>query len=708
MQISLKWINELVNIEKIKLDTLVEKLTLGGFEVEKIVEIEMSKTTQIVLDISATANRSDSLSIQGISLEIAALLNTSLNISNYLLKTEKLKKIILEKSTSFHTNNECTAFLVVNIENLTNITIPKWITKKLISSGIIPSNTLIDFQSYILVETGYPFAFYDLGKIVKRIGKIDFDLSVSKAVDNELFVASNNEHYNLDPSILLIKAGEVPLSIGGIIESQESICDNLTNSIVVEASIFNAATIRQQSRKLGLRTDRSTRYEKSLKNTYLIESLYRLISLLRISNPNLTIKLKTICKTDELSIKPIILNYATVKEILGPINKSSTNNLEYINSETIRNYLNRLNCLYIHDSNEETWLVTVPHSRSEDLTREIDLIEEIGRLHGFNNFLITLPKLQVIGTKDASYKTRHKLTSCLLNLGLNELIHYSLVNEETFVTNQIQLVNPLVSEYSCLRLSLLPNLIRTLQENWKQGNSIINGFEYGHVFSFDKNKKFQEKEHVAGILGGLQTKTTWSDSEQVVTWFEAKGRIECLFRQLNLAVIWKLPDRSSSSLTEIFHKYRNAEIYLESGALIGNFGQIHPILANDLNISSDLYLFEFDLGIIRYGLDNNSISICKEYSTYPKIVKDISFIVKQDIEFKNLQQLLYLNGSQFLAQINLLDEYKGNLIPEEHISLCLELIFQSNEKTLQTTEIEEILENIRFVLTHEFNATIRS
>ena len=196
MQISLKWINELVNIEKIKLDTLVEKLTLGGFEVEEIIKIKLSKTTQIVLDISATANRSDSLSIQGISLEIAALLNTSLNVSNHLLKTEKLKKLIWEKSTLFSINNGCTALLAVRIENLTDLTIPKWITKKLISSGITPSNTLIDFQSYILVETGYPFAFYDLGKIEKRIGKIDFDLLVSKAADNELFVASNNEQYN--------------------------------------------------------------------------------------------------------------------------------------------------------------------------------------------------------------------------------------------------------------------------------------------------------------------------------------------------------------------------------------------------------------------------------------------------------------------------------------------------------------------------------
>jgi phenylalanyl-tRNA synthetase beta chain len=708
MQISLKWINELVNIEKIKLDTLVDKLTLAGFEVEEMREIKISKTNQIVLDISATANRSDSLSIQGISSEIAALLNTSLNLSNHLIQSEKLKQIIWDKAATFSISTGCTTLLSVSVENLVDKTIPKWITKKLLSSGITPSNTLVDFQSYILLETGYPFAFYDFDKIRKKIGKVDFKLSVSRAAGNDSFVASNNESYDLDQSILLLKANEIPISIGGIIENQEFSCENSTTSILIEASIFTAAIIRQQSRKLGVRTDRSARYEKSLKNTYLIESLYRLISLLRISNPKLTIKLRTIIKENEQVINPISLNYGTLKEILGPTKKSSNKNFEYIDSKTIEDYLNRLNCKYDYNEKTNAWRVTVPHSRSEDLTREIDLIEEIGRLHGFNNFLITLPKLKVIGTKDKSYETRQKLTSCLLNLGLNELIHYSLVNEKTFLTNQISVINPLVSEYATLRLSLLPNLIRTSQENWKQSNAIINGFEYGHVFSLDTNTNFKEKEHVAGILGGFGTKTTWAESEQVVSWFEAKGRIERLFEQLNVSVIWKSTSVCSNHLQEIFHKYRHAEIYLHSGTLIGNFGQVHPILANDLSISSNLYLFEFDLDIIKVALENNNVSIYKEYSSYPKIIKDISFIVKQDIEFDLLKQLLYLNGSQFLSKINLLDEYKGNSIPKDHTSLCLQLIFQSNEKTLQNSEIEEILNNIRFVLTQEFNATIRN
>ena len=294
----------------------------------------------------------------------------------------------------------------------------------------------------------------------------------------------------------------------------------------------------------------------------------------------------------------------------------------------------------------------------------------------------------------------------MLNLGLNELIHYSLVNEKTFIENEIKIVNPLVSEYSNLRISLLPNLIKTIQENLKQGNLVINGFEYGHIFLPDKVKKFKEKEYVAGIFGGLKTKLTWSDSENVLTWFEAKGKMEQLFNQLNLFVKWK--NISTSFTNDILHTYRQAELYLPNDIKLGVFGQIHPILANQLNLASEIYLFEFDVEAIQNQIQLNQLPMYKEYSSYPKIIKDISFIVRRDVPFNDLQQALYYNGTKFLSEINLLDEYTGTSIPDQHISLCLQLIFQSDEKTLKNKEIEEILDNIRIVLTERFNAVIRN
>lgn len=706
MQIPLKWINELVNVESINLDDLIEKLTLGGFEVEEIIELEIDGKPQLALDISATANRSDSLSIQGLSTEIAALLNKPTAISTYSFKTSTWKQQLLDSVTTISNedNYNCSTLLGVIVENITDFTVPKWIKQKLISSDVTPVNNLLDFQNYILLETGYPFALYDFNKICSKLNSSDFKLSISKATNNQKFTAINDVTYNLDSSNLILKANDVPLSIAGIIENNDFHYSETTTSLLIEGSIFNAATIRQQSRNLGLRTDRSARYEKSLKNTYLIESIYRLISLLRISNPNITCKLHTFDQIAEKELQPILLRYQTISEILGPI-KTDNKEFHYITPEIITDYLNRLNFEFSYDNSNLSWKVQIPHSRSEDLTREIDLIEEIGRLHGFNNFITTLPKIKNIGNEDPSYRTRKKITACLLNLGFNELIHYSLVSEKTFLNNEIKLINPLLSDCSNLRSSLLPSLIKTVQENLKQGNSFIEGFEYGHVFSGDIEKTFKEKEYVGGIFGGIKTKLAWSDSEKALTWFEAKGKIEQLFKQLNLLTYWK---SSTSNTNPMLHPYRSSEVYLSDGVKLGIFGQIHPILANQLTISSQIYLFEFDIEMIKNQLQLNKLVLYKEYSLYPKIIKDLSFIIQQDIQFEKLQEALYCNGTKFLSEINLLDEYRGKSIPEGSTSLCLQLTFQSKEKTLENKEIENIMANLQSVLINKFDALIRN
>lgn len=703
MQISLKWVNELVNIETVNLDYLIEKLTLGGFEVEEIIELNNKK--EIALDISATANRSDSLSIQGISKEIAALLNKPCRRSNYSIENLNWKQEIENLSSIIEDETNCSTFIFMTVENLTDFTVPKWLKNKLIDSGVTPTNNLFDFQNYILLETGYPFEFYDLDKIQSKLNTSKFDLTIQVAKDKENFFTIDNVNYSLNPYISTIKANTLPISIAGIISHKEFCYSNNTKSLLIEGSIYNSTKIRQQSRTLGLRTNRSARYEKSLKDTNLLESLYKLIYLLRISNPNLICKLHTSYQTIRENTKPLLLKYKTIKEILGPV-KDYGKNDTYLTPKLITNYLNRLNFNFIYDESELKWKVEIPYSRSEDIISEIDLIEEIGRLHGFNNFLARLPKIKTVGNEDYSYQTRKKITSCFLNLGFNELIHYSLVNEKTFTNNDVKLVNPLISDYSNLRSSLLPSLIKTVQDNLKQGNQCIEGFEFGHVFSGNLLTNFQEKEHVAGIFGGINAKSTWSDSGQPLSWFEAKGKIEQFFKQLNLSPEWKR--YSFSEINEIFHPYCTAKLDLDNGTNLGIFGQIHPMLTKKLNLSSNLYLFEFDFQSIQNQMQINKLKMYQKYSFYPKIVKDLSFVINQDISFKQIEELMYLNGTKFLSKITLLDEYKGEFTPENQVSLCLQLTFQSNNKTLQNKEIENTINNLQSLLTNKFNAKIRT
>lgn len=704
MQISIRWINELIDIEKINLDDLIDKLTLGGFEVEDTLELEINNKKEIVLDISATANRSDSLSVQGISNEIGTLLNKQPKKLSYLTNSQTWKNSIENLAETLPEEKSCNTFLAIAVENLTDFSSPQWLQEKLISSGVTPINNLLDFQNYIVLETGYPFIFYDFDKISSKFETKKFTISISKSKTNSEFLASNDLNYKLNEGTELVTINDFPIGIAGLIESKEFMCSNETNSLLIEGSIFNAAKIRQQSRELGLRTEQSARHEKSLKNTYLIESTYRLISLLRIKNPNLRCKLIKFIKADQQPLKSILLRYKTINETLGPTIETTEDKIHFISSELINSYLERLNFEFSYNESEMSWQVQVPPLRSDDITREIDLIEEIGRLHGYNNFLTTLPKLKKIGTEDLSYKTRKKITSCLLNLGFNELTHYSLVNKTTFLENKIQLINPHLSDCANLRSSLVPNLIKTVEENLKQGNSIIEGFEYGHVFSIGDNKEFYEKENIAGIFGGTKTKLSWSGNLVSLSWFEAKGKIEQLLDQLNLSVNWT----KLTSSNNIFHPYKTSELYLDTGEKLGLFGQISPILSNQLNIDPEIYIFEFDLGIIQNQVQQNQLAIYKPYVLYPKIVKDIAFVIHQDISFAEVKELLYINGTKYLSEINLLDEYRGDSIPENHVSLCFQLVFKSNEKTLQTKDIEVIIENLQLLLTEKFSALLRT
>ena len=707
MQVPLEWIKEVIDIENIELEELIERLTLGGFEVEEILKVEVNNKKQIVLDISATANRSDSLSIQGISSEIASLLNKPVNQLPYTQKIVSWKQKIATQKEPIISNLGCSTFLALEIRNINDFMVPRWIQEKLISAGVSPTNNLLDFQTYILLETGYPFAFYDLEKIQEKAGSSKLNFSIENATTNQEFLASNDVRYKLNDSNLIIKANDFPISIAGIIEHEKYVYSETTKALLVEGSIFNAAKIRQQSRNLGLRTDRSARYEKSLKQTYLIDSFYRLISLLRVKNPNITCKLCTFLQEKEEALKVIKLHYSTIKEILGPISETTTGEANFIPPKKVNDYLQRLNFEFSYQDSGLTWDVQVPHLRNDDITREIDLIEEVGRLHGFNNFLTTLPKITRIGTEDLSYQTRAKMTSCFLNLGLNELIHYSLVGQDqpTSEENEIHLINPLLSDYKNLRTSLLPTLVQTVAENLKQSNRVIEGFEYGHVFLGDIPDNFKEIEHVAGIFGGTKEKLSWSEPKQIITWFEAKGKMEQLFKQLNIEVYWKI--KSLASKNDIFHPYRTAELYLLNGQNLGQFGQIHPAYANATGLASETYLFEFILKPIQNQLQENKLPVFQQYSSYPRVIKDLSFIVPKDRTFMELKNVLSLNGTKFLSEINLLDEYRGSSIPNDSTSLCLQLIFQSNEKTLENKEIERIINNLQSVLTSEFNAIIR-
>ena len=704
MRISLYWIKELVNIQNINTNNVIEKLTLGGFEVEEVLELIINDKKEIILDVTATANRADSLSVKGIAKEVAALLNKPYNISKYSHYPVQLEKIVKSPELIACKSNFCKTFLAITVENLTTLDSPKWLKQKLFSAGILPVNNLLDFQNYILLETGYPFEFYDLDKIKAQIKKSSFQLRLTSALDFQNFVASNQIQYKLSNEILTVKIDDEVLSIAGLISNVNFQYLPNTKSLLIEGAIFNSKKIRQVSRSIGLRTDRSARYEKGLNESYFLESIERLLYLLKASNSQLICKIHTLAKSQEKVITYIYLKYQHVIEILGPIGLNKTNVANQLTPTQISEYLNRLNFQFTIDEKILMWKVKIPILRSDDITREIDLIEEIGRLHGFNNFIPSLPKIKKIGKEDFNYQTRKKIISCLLNEGFDELVHYSLVKNDK--ASEVKIVNPLLSDYSTLRSTLLFNILKTRSNNTKQGNLNLEGFECGRIFSGSILSNYLEIEQLGGIFGGIKLKTNWSENSKFLSWFEAKGKIENIFDKLNLLVYWK--NQLSRNYKNLLHPYRTSNLYLSNGILIGIFGQIHPILANQLSIPLELYLFEFNFEVLKDELKYNQLSFYQNYSVYPKIIKDLSFIINQKVNFKQIKNVILSNTVEHLVSIELLDQYKGNSIPKKMVSLCIQLTFQSFEKTLLNKEIEETIMVIESILIQNFGIILRA
>ena len=706
MRVPLSWVNELIDIQDINVDMLVEKLTLAGFEVEEILMEIIDGKSEIILDLSATANRPDSLSIIGISKEIGAILNKPLNKKENLSVLNNINNIPdIQISTPQIESENCSDFLIFTIKNLTNVVIPKWITHKLLCCDIEPKNTIEDLINYVLIETGYPFQLYDLEKIDPSLQNLNFEFVIKEIEPHSLICLNINKtkmDYKIKSETLGLYVNNSIIGLPGIIEEFNTRVTDTTKNFIIEGSIYNSKYIRQASRKMGVRTERSARYEKGINNSGFLVAFERLLSLIKLNNEEIEI----VCPSKLLSVKieptKLLLHLKSINEILGPI-KNSTNKIKYLTIKQIEDYLNRLD-FKLDFNNNESWEVTVPIARKDDITQEIDLIEEIGRLHGFNNFITKLPPIETIGLEDLSYKFRKKLTTCFLHEGLNELLNYSLVKN----TNQQEIIlnNPLISECSALRLSLLPNLIKNYSENIKQGNPQFEGFEYGHIFELSQSNSYQEFEFIGGIFGNVLQKNNWNESTIPLSWFQAKGKIENIFNQINLETTWV--SKFDPKYNESLHPFKSATIYIKgTDTKIGVFGQINLITAKKNGIGSNLYLFELNFEILKQIELKPTLTVYSEYSLYPKITKDISFIINDSISFIEIKNYIFSLNNDILINVDLVDQYCGDTIPLNHSSLCFKLTFQSKIKTLQTNEIEKILSEIKNGLKIKFATEMR-
>ncbi|MEG4086818.1 phenylalanine--tRNA ligase subunit beta [Microcoleus sp. POL10_C6] len=657
----------------------------------------------VILDLTATANRADALSMVGVAREVAALTGASLRIpaaNGVAIEGKESPGLAVEISEP----QGCPIYIGTAIEGVKIAASPAWLQQRLQAAGVRPINNVVDVTNYILLEWGQPLHAFDRDRLQSFTGTQDINIGVRFASSGESFKTLDGQNRNLQAQNLLITASDKPVALAGVMGGEDTEVHEGTQNLVLEAAIFDQATIRRSARAQGLRSEASIRYERGVNQAALTTACNRAVALiLELAGGTATVQ-KTARSGEDLSFsRSLELRLDRVNLVLGQLKRGETGGSKYLEPEEVKNILTALGCEVVPTEKERVWNVTVPPYRYRDLEREIDLIEEAARLHGYDNFCDTLPSKTEPGYLSPEYAAIRNVRSAFRAAGLTELMHYSLVKTEG--DNQVVLANPLFVEYSALRTEMLSGLIDAFQYNLEQGNGALNGFEVGRIFWKDGDA-MKEADAVAGIIGGDPTVWKWQQGgrDQPLTWFEAKGILESAFQELGLSVEYQ----SDSSNTRL-HPGRTAALSL-NGKHLGVFGQLHPQLQQEKDLPEQVYVFQLDLAVLlgELGRSNNLTRKFAGYSSFPASDRDIAFFAPVEVPVVEMQSAMKKAAGSLLDSVELFDEYRGDNVPAGQRSLAFRLVYRAGDRTLSETDVEPAQQKVRDVLVEKFGVSLRS
>jgi phenylalanyl-tRNA synthetase beta chain len=651
----------------------------------------------VILDLTSTANRADALSMVGVAREVTALTGATLRLPQTADPTIQAGSDRL--SLKISEQQACPTYIGTLIKNIKIAPSPLWLQQRLLASGVRSINNVVDVTNYIMLEWGQPLHAFDLDRLIEVAGSDDLTMGVRFARSGETVKTLDGQVRNLQEQALLITVNDKPTMLAGVFGGEETEVSDATQNILLEAAIFDSAAIRRSARSQGLRTEASARYERGVNWAELETACRRAVQLItEVAGGTVTAQEKVDYRQGALT-RSIELRLERVNQVLGVVQVGD--DLGELQAVDVERTLTALGC-ELKSIAEGTWTVTVPPYRYRDLEREIDLIEEIARLFGYNNFCDTLPDKTEPGYLSIEQFISRRLREAFRGAGLTELMHYSLgkPGEE----RQIVLANPLFTEYSALRTDLINGLIDAFQYNLEQGNGPLNGFEIGHIFS--REEDLIESEAIAGILGGDSSQGKWirGGKDQPMTWYEAKGLLDSVFQRVGLVVEYQ-PDRQNSRL----HPGRTASLWVR-GDRLGTFGQLHPQLRQERGLLDEVYVFQLDLDVAIRHLEREEvlIPVFKPYSTYPASDRDIAFYISQDVAVAELERTITKAGNKLLESVELFDEYEGDRVPAGQRSLAFRLVYRADDRTLTDEDVDPVHQKVRDALVEKFRVELRS
>jgi phenylalanyl-tRNA synthetase beta chain len=650
----------------------------------------------IVFDISVTPNRADCLSHLGIAREIAAFSKKKIKKPVITIK-ESNSPIQNSISVIIEDPDKCPRYTARVVREVKVKESPDWLKNRLTILGLRPINVIVDVTNLILLECGQPLHAFDLDYIEGN------KIIVKTAVDGAKFITLDNKERTLDSDMLMICDGKKPVAIGGVMGGENSEINSSTKNILIESAFFSPRSIRSTSKKLGIQSEASYRFERGVDIDNVIYALNRATQLIAELSGGIVEKGVIDVYPQPRSNLRCDLRFHRTNDIIG---------LE-LSSKQIKDMLESLDFKIIKET-VQSILVEVPLYRV-DIEGEIDLIEEIARLYNYDNIS---PQFSSsidfssgkVPDELAVPKFREQLTDYLVQNGYHQVITQNMIDPASaklFTDDPIQISNPLGEELSILRPSLVPSILKTIEHNLRMGTTDLKLFEIGRTFHKVENS---QKTFIEGILekevlliahAGSSHPIQWGLEDKQTDFYDIKGIIEDIFSFFHLSEI-------------ILQKENNPGIVYSgnclsvsmSGKIVGNFGEVSEKLLKKYGIEIPVYFVILELTNLyskkRTKQEYNSVS------QYPGINRDLAFVVDNNISFENIYEEIKNNGGELLQNINLFDVYSGKSIGENKKSLAFSLYYSSPERTLQDVEVDSSINNIIKTVEHNLGAKLRS
>lgn len=638
-----------------------------------------------VMEFDLTPNRADALSMIGTAYEVAALYNT---------------KMTKPETTSNELELSANDELTVTIENedkvpyysarvVHDVTIepsPIWMQARLIKAGIRPINNVVDISNYVLLEYGQPLHMFDQDAIGSQ------QIVVRQANEGEKMTTLDDTERELLTSDIVITNGQTPIALAGVMGGDFSEVKEHTSNIVIEGAIFDSVSIRHTSRRLNLRSESSSRFEKGIATEFVDEAVDRACYLLQTYANGKVLK-------DRVSSGELGAFITPIDITADKINRTIGFDLSQNDIVTIFNQLG-----FDTEINDDVITVQVP-SRRKDITIKEDLIEEVARIYGYDDIPSTLPVFEKVTSgqlTDRQYKTR-MVKEVLEGAGLDQAITYSLVSKEdatAFAMQQrqtIDLLMPMSEAHASLRQSLLPHLIEAASYNVARKNKDVKLFEIGNVFFANGEGELPDQvEYLSGILTGDYVVNQWQGKKETVDFYLAKGVVDRVSEKLNLEFSYRRADIDG------LHPGRTAEILLEN-KVVGFIGELHPTLAADNDLKRT-YVFElnFDaLMAVSIGYINY-----QPIPRFPGMSRDIALEVDQNIPAADLLSTIHAHGGNILKDTLVFDVYQGEHLEKGKKSIAIRLNYLDTEETLTDERVSKVQAEIEAALIEQ-GAVIR-